>query len=101
MNDSIKILLRSPLQLFFSVANEKTDRNPRPVERFARSKSQTSLRHSGARFEGKDEKRKEKIGNAVDSQNPEEVLAEEFLSVDNPDALEKAAIRLAITCEKQ
>ncbi|XP_043544747.1 calcium/calmodulin-dependent 3',5'-cyclic nucleotide phosphodiesterase 1A-like isoform X3 [Chiloscyllium plagiosum] len=79
---------------FTILANEKSDRNPRPVERFARSKSQTSLRHSGARFEGKDEKRKEKIGNAVDSQNPEEVLAEEFLSVDNPDALEKAAIRL-------
>ncbi|XP_048451579.1 dual specificity Calcium/calmodulin-dependent 3',5'-cyclic nucleotide phosphodiesterase 1C-like [Rhincodon typus] len=79
---------------FTILANEKTDRNPRPVQRFARSKSQTSLRHSGARFEGKDEKRKEKVGNDVDSRNPDEILEEEFLSVDNPDALEKAAIRL-------
>ncbi|XP_038664408.1 calcium/calmodulin-dependent 3',5'-cyclic nucleotide phosphodiesterase 1C-like [Scyliorhinus canicula] len=70
-------------------ANEKTDRNPRPLERFARSKSQTTLRHTGARHEGKKEKRKEKKGIDIDLENPEEILAEEFLSVDNPDALDK------------
>ncbi|XP_078395900.1 dual specificity calcium/calmodulin-dependent 3',5'-cyclic nucleotide phosphodiesterase 1C-like [Cetorhinus maximus] len=79
---------------FTILANEMTDRNPRPLERFARSKSQTSLKHTGTRLEGKKEKRKAKTGIYADSQNPEEILAEEFLSVDNPDALEKAAIRL-------
>ncbi|XP_078071634.1 dual specificity calcium/calmodulin-dependent 3',5'-cyclic nucleotide phosphodiesterase 1A-like [Mustelus asterias] len=79
---------------FTILANEKTDRNPRPLERFARSKSQTYLRNTGTRLEGKKEKRKAKTEIDVDLENPEEILAEEFLSVDNPDALVKAAIRL-------
>ncbi|XP_049336084.1 dual specificity calcium/calmodulin-dependent 3',5'-cyclic nucleotide phosphodiesterase 1A isoform X2 [Astyanax mexicanus] len=89
---------RVPLSLnhiyFFSVAvaNEAGESHPRPLARFARSKSQNALWN--AITAGIGIRDKDKRGIVIDPRSPEEILADELPAVDSPDAMEKTAIRL-------
>ncbi|XP_017351585.1 dual specificity calcium/calmodulin-dependent 3',5'-cyclic nucleotide phosphodiesterase 1A isoform X1 [Ictalurus punctatus] len=76
------------------VANEDGESNSRPPATFARSKSQNALWNAITSGLGVKEKEKDQKSIIDDPRNPEEILAEEFPSVDSPDATEKAAIRL-------
>ncbi|KAI5608824.1 calcium/calmodulin-dependent 3',5'-cyclic nucleotide phosphodiesterase 1A isoform X2 [Silurus asotus] len=75
------------------VANEDGESNSRPPAMFARSKSQSALWNTITSGLGSKEKVKGQRSIADDPRSPEEILAEEFPSVDSPDATEKAAIR--------
>ncbi|KAJ8010418.1 hypothetical protein DPEC_G00074870 [Dallia pectoralis] len=74
------------------VANEAGESNTRPLNRFARSKSQNALWN--AITAGIGIKDKDKRGILIDPRSPEEILADDFPAVDGPDAMEKTAIRL-------
>ncbi|KAI5092676.1 calcium/calmodulin-dependent 3',5'-cyclic nucleotide phosphodiesterase 1A isoform X1 [Silurus meridionalis] len=76
------------------VANEDGESNSRPPAMFARSKSQSALWNTITSGLGSKEKVKGQRSIADDPRSPEEILAEEFPSVDSPDATEKAAIRI-------
>uniref|UniRef100_A0A6Q2Z3N5 Phosphodiesterase n=1 Tax=Esox lucius TaxID=8010 RepID=A0A6Q2Z3N5_ESOLU len=76
----------------FGVANEAGESNTRPLNRFARSKSQNALWN--AITAGIGIKDKDKRGILIDPRSPEEILADELPAVDGPDAMEKTAIRL-------
>ncbi|XP_026802002.3 dual specificity calcium/calmodulin-dependent 3',5'-cyclic nucleotide phosphodiesterase 1A isoform X1 [Pangasianodon hypophthalmus] len=76
------------------VANEDGESNSRPPATFARSKSQNALWNAITSGLGVKEKVKGQRSIPDDPRSPEEILAEEFPSVDSPDATEKAAIRL-------
>ncbi|XP_076827980.1 dual specificity calcium/calmodulin-dependent 3',5'-cyclic nucleotide phosphodiesterase 1A isoform X2 [Brachyhypopomus gauderio] len=77
---------------FTIVANEAGESSPRPLARFARSKSQNALWN--AITAGIGIRDKDKRGILIDPRSPEEILADELPSVDSPDAMEKTAIRL-------
>ncbi|XP_030623460.1 calcium/calmodulin-dependent 3',5'-cyclic nucleotide phosphodiesterase 1A [Chanos chanos] len=77
---------------FTIVANETGDSNPRPLARFARSKSQNALWN--AITAGIGIKDKDRRGILIDPRSPEEILADELPAIDGPDAMEKTAIRL-------
>ncbi|XP_058274504.1 dual specificity calcium/calmodulin-dependent 3',5'-cyclic nucleotide phosphodiesterase 1C isoform X2 [Hemibagrus wyckioides] len=79
---------------FTIVANEDGESNSRPPATFARSKSQNALWNAITSGLGVKDKVKSQRSIADDPRSPEEILAEEFPSVDSPDATEKAAIRL-------
>ncbi|KAL7874405.1 hypothetical protein SRHO_G00053750 [Serrasalmus rhombeus] len=73
------------------VANETGESHPRPLARFARSKSQNALWN--AITAGIGIRDKDKRGILIDPRSPEEILADELPAVDSPDAMEKTAIR--------
>uniref|UniRef100_A0AAR2JSU4 Phosphodiesterase n=1 Tax=Pygocentrus nattereri TaxID=42514 RepID=A0AAR2JSU4_PYGNA len=77
---------------FTIVANETGESHPRPLARFARSKSQNALWN--AITAGIGIRDKDKRGILIDPRSPEEILADELPAVDSPDAMEKTAIRL-------
>ncbi|XP_060724543.1 dual specificity calcium/calmodulin-dependent 3',5'-cyclic nucleotide phosphodiesterase 1A isoform X1 [Tachysurus vachellii] len=76
------------------VANEDGESNSRPPATFARSKSQNALWNAITSGLGVKDMVKGQRSIADDPRSLEEILAEEFPSVDSPDATEKAAIRL-------
>ncbi|XP_075877832.1 dual specificity calcium/calmodulin-dependent 3',5'-cyclic nucleotide phosphodiesterase 1A isoform X2 [Nelusetta ayraudi] len=74
------------------VANEEGDSSARPQANFARSKSQSALWNAitaGMGIKGKEQKPP-----LNDPRSPEEILAEDPPTADEPDATEKTAIRL-------
>ncbi|XP_053090282.1 dual specificity calcium/calmodulin-dependent 3',5'-cyclic nucleotide phosphodiesterase 1A isoform X3 [Pangasianodon hypophthalmus] len=77
---------------FTIVANETGESHPRPLARFARSKSQNALWN--AITAGIGIRDKDKRGILIDPRSPEEILSDELPAVDSPDAMEKTAIRL-------
>ncbi|XP_043920782.1 calcium/calmodulin-dependent 3',5'-cyclic nucleotide phosphodiesterase 1C-like [Protopterus annectens] len=78
---------------FTIVANEEGDSNARPFAQFSRSKSQSCLWN--ALTGAASIKENKKPVPFSDSRTPEDILADEFPSVEHPDAMEKAAVRLA------
>ncbi|KAF4076375.1 hypothetical protein AMELA_G00213800 [Ameiurus melas] len=79
---------------FTIVANEDGESNSRPPATFARSKSQNALWNTITSGLGVKEKEKDQKSIIDDPRSLEEILAEEFPSVDSPDATEKASIRV-------
>ncbi|GAA6099598.1 calcium/calmodulin-dependent 3',5'-cyclic nucleotide phosphodiesterase 1A isoform X4 [Tachysurus ichikawai] len=75
---------------FLKVANETGESHPRPLARFARSKSQNALWN--AITAGIGIRDKDKRGILIDPRSPEEILADELPAVDSSDAMEKTAI---------
>ncbi|XP_069367442.1 dual specificity calcium/calmodulin-dependent 3',5'-cyclic nucleotide phosphodiesterase 1C isoform X4 [Paralichthys olivaceus] len=74
------------------VANEDAESSTRPQASFSRSKSQSALWNAitaGMGIKGKEQKPP-----LNDPRSPEEILADELPSADEPDATEKTAIRL-------
>ncbi|XP_069013840.1 dual specificity calcium/calmodulin-dependent 3',5'-cyclic nucleotide phosphodiesterase 1A isoform X2 [Embiotoca jacksoni] len=75
-----------------SVANEDAESSARPQASFARSKSQSALWNAitaGMGIKGKEQK-----APLNDPRSPEEILADDLPTTDEPDATEKTAIRL-------
>ncbi|KAM9337584.1 dual specificity calcium/calmodulin-dependent 3',5'-cyclic nucleotide phosphodiesterase 1A [Symphorus nematophorus] len=75
---------------FTIVANEAGESNQRPLARFARSRSQNALCTAVTAYAGITEHK----GILMDPRSTEEILADELPTPDEPDAMEKTAIRL-------
>ncbi|XP_024908122.1 uncharacterized protein LOC112486275 isoform X1 [Cynoglossus semilaevis] len=76
-----------------SVANEDAESSTRQQTSFSRSKSQSALWNAitaGMGIKGKEQKPR-----LNDSRSPEEILADELPSMEEPEATEKTAIRFA------
>ncbi|XP_024908123.1 calcium/calmodulin-dependent 3',5'-cyclic nucleotide phosphodiesterase 1C-like isoform X2 [Cynoglossus semilaevis] len=75
------------------VANEDAESSTRQQTSFSRSKSQSALWNAitaGMGIKGKEQKPR-----LNDSRSPEEILADELPSMEEPEATEKTAIRFA------
>ncbi|XP_063260960.1 dual specificity calcium/calmodulin-dependent 3',5'-cyclic nucleotide phosphodiesterase 1C isoform X9 [Prinia subflava] len=79
---------------FTIVANETRDNHPQPPLQFARSKSQNCLWNTIIGRLTSNLKERPKLTIISDPRPPEQILADELLPVDSPDALVKTSFRL-------
>ncbi|XP_063260954.1 dual specificity calcium/calmodulin-dependent 3',5'-cyclic nucleotide phosphodiesterase 1C isoform X8 [Prinia subflava] len=78
---------------FTIVANETRDNHPQPPLQFARSKSQNCLWNTIIGRLTSNLKERPKLTIISDPRPPEQILADELLPVDSPDALVKTSFR--------